>query len=73
VSIGGTGVALFGFQTERWNNTKERNTVPQLAGSSGNAKNHPGAGAAIGGGVGLRAGALIGNYIQSQEDDDYRR
>jgi len=38
-----------------------------------NAKGHPGAGAAIGGAVGLGAGALIGNYIQGQEDDDYRR
>jgi uncharacterized membrane protein len=28
---------------------------------------HPGAGAAIGGGLGLGAGALIGDYLQGQE------
>jgi len=44
-----------------------------VGGVNGNAKGHPGAGAAIGGAVGLGAGALIGNYIQGQEDDNYRR
>ena len=33
----------------------------------GAAVGHPGAGAAIGGGLGLGAGALIGDYMQGQE------
>jgi len=44
-----------------------------VGGAIGSAKGHAGAGAVIGGAVGLGAGALIGNYIQGQEDDDYRR
>jgi uncharacterized protein YqgC (DUF456 family) len=44
-----------------------------VGGLIGNAKGHPGAGAAIGGAVGLGTGALIGDYIQGQDDNDYRR
>ena len=33
----------------------------------GAAVGHPGAGAAIGGGLGLGAGALVGDYMQGQE------
>jgi outer membrane lipoprotein SlyB len=36
-----------------------------VGGLIGNAKGHPGAAAAIGGAVGLGAGALFGNYNQS--------
>src|ERR671925_2146980 len=32
---------------------------------------HPGAGAAIGGGLGLGAGALIGDYMQGQDNRNY--
>jgi uncharacterized protein YqgC (DUF456 family) len=42
-----------------------------VGGVIGNAKGHPGAGAAIGGAAGLGAGALIGDYIQGQEDNEY--
>ena len=41
-----------------------------VGGIVGSAVGHPGAGAAIGGGLGLGAGALIGDQLQSQE---YRR
>lgn len=34
---------------------------------------HPGAGAAIGGGLGLGAGALIGDYLQGQEQNQYQQ
>jgi uncharacterized protein HemX len=33
---------------------------------------HPGAGAAIGGALGLGAGALVGDYMQGQEHEEYR-
>jgi len=39
----------------------------------GAAVGHPGAGAAIGGGLGLGAGALIGDQIQGQENTNYRQ
>ncbi len=44
-----------------------------VGGLVGRANGHPGAGAAIGGAAGLGAGALIGDYIQGQEDDYNRR
>lgn len=39
----------------------------------GAAVGHPGAGAAIGGGLGLGAGALIGDQLQGQEIRSYRQ
>src|SRR5919109_3186956 len=39
----------------------------------GAAVGHPGAGAAIGGGLGLGAGALIGDYMQGQEYTQYQQ
>ena len=38
----------------------------------GTAFGRPGIGAAIGAGSGLVGGALIGDYMQGQEDDRYR-
>jgi hypothetical protein len=38
----------------------------------GSAVGHPGAGALIGGGLGLGAGALIGDQLQGQEYENYR-
>jgi Glycine zipper len=40
-----------------------------VGGLIGNAKGHPGAGAAIGSAVGLGAGALIGNYFHTAGKD----
>jgi len=34
---------------------------------------HPGAGAAIGGALGLGAGALVGDYMQGQEQSQYQQ
>ncbi len=39
----------------------------------GAAVGHPGAGAAIGGGLGLGAGALIGDQLQGHEITNYRQ
>ena len=39
----------------------------------GAAVGHPGAGAAIGGGLGLGAGALVGDQIQGQEYQNFRQ
>ena len=39
----------------------------------GAAVGHPGAGAAIGGGLGLGAGALIGDQLQGQENTNYQQ
>ena len=39
----------------------------------GNAVGHPAAGALIGGGLGLGAGALIGDQLQGQEYQNYRQ
>ena len=39
----------------------------------GAAVGHPGAGAAIGGGLGLGAGALIGDQLQGQQNTNYRQ
>ncbi len=39
----------------------------------GAAVGHPGAGAAIGGGLGLGAGALVGDQLQGQENTNYRQ
>jgi outer membrane lipoprotein SlyB len=39
----------------------------------GSAVGHPGAGAAIGGGLGLGAGALIGDQLQGQEIQNRRQ
>ncbi len=39
----------------------------------GNAVGHPAAGALIGGGLGLGAGALIGDQLQGQEHQNYRQ
>jgi len=44
-----------------------------VGGLVGSAVGHPGAGAAIGGGLGLGAGALIGDQIQGREYRDYDR
>jgi outer membrane lipoprotein SlyB len=38
----------------------------------GSAVGHPAAGALIGGGLGLGAGALIGDQLQGQENRNYR-
>jgi hypothetical protein len=39
----------------------------------GSAVGHPAAGALIGGGLGLGAGALIGDQMQGQENQNYRQ
>src|SRR5437763_14605785 len=39
----------------------------------GSAVGHPGAGAASGGGLGLGAGALGGDQMQGQQNDNYRQ
>jgi phage tail tape-measure protein len=39
----------------------------------GAAVGRPGVGAAIGGGLGLGAGALIGDQLQGQENENYRQ
>jgi hypothetical protein len=39
----------------------------------GSATGHPGAGAAIGGGLGLGAGALVGDQLQGQENRNYQQ
>jgi outer membrane lipoprotein SlyB len=39
----------------------------------GSAVGHPAAGALIGGGLGLGAGALIGDQLQGQENRDYEQ
>jgi len=39
----------------------------------GAAVGRPGTGAAIGGGLGLGAGALIGDQLQGQENENYRQ
>src|SRR5438105_6934734 len=39
----------------------------------GAAVGHPGAGAAIGGGLGLGAGALVSDQLQGQENTNYRQ
>ena len=44
-----------------------------VGGLVGSAVGHPGAGAAIGGGLGLGAGALIGDQLQGQEHENYRQ
>ena len=43
-----------------------------VGGLVGRANGHPGAGAAIGGAAGLGAGALIGDYMQGREDNEYQ-
>jgi phage tail tape-measure protein len=44
-----------------------------VGGIVGAAVGHPGAGAAIGGGLGLGAGALVGDQLQGQENRDHRQ
>ena len=44
-----------------------------VGGIIGSAVGHPGAGAAIGGGLGLGAGALVGDQLQGQENQNYRQ
>ena len=44
-----------------------------VGGIVGSAVGHPGAGAAIGGGLGLGAGALIGDQLQGQENRNYQQ
>ena len=39
----------------------------------GAAVGHPGAGAAIGGALGLGAGALVGDQLQGQQNTNYRQ
>ena len=39
----------------------------------GAAVGRPGVGAAVGGGLGLGAGALIGDQLQGQENENYRQ
>jgi outer membrane lipoprotein SlyB len=39
----------------------------------GSAVGHPGAGALIGGALGLGAGALVGDQLQGQENRDYQQ
>jgi YmgG-like glycine-zipper protein len=43
-----------------------------VGGAIGSAFHRPGMGAAIGAGTGLGAGALIGDYMQGQEQNDDR-
>ena len=60
-------------------NTREKNAgVGALGGAAaggliGAAVGHPGAGAAIGGGLGLGAGALVGDQLQGHENTNYRQ
>ena len=44
-----------------------------VGGIIGSAVGHPGAGAAIGGGLGLGAGALVGDQLQGQEYQNNRQ
>src|SRR6516225_10802717 len=44
-----------------------------VGGLIGAAVGHPGVGAAVGGGLGLGAGALIGDQLQGQENENYRQ
>ena len=44
-----------------------------VGGLIGSAVGHPGAGAAIGGGLGLGTGALIDDQLQGQENQNYRQ
>jgi outer membrane lipoprotein SlyB len=44
-----------------------------VGGLIGSAVGHPGAGAAIGGGLGLGAGALVGDQLQGQDNQNYRQ
>jgi len=39
----------------------------------GAAVGHPGVGAAVGGGLGLGAGALVGDQLQGQENTNYQQ
>ena len=39
----------------------------------GAAVGHPGIGAAVGGGLGLGAGALVGDQLQGQENENYQQ
>jgi phage tail tape-measure protein len=39
----------------------------------GAAVGHPGIGAAVGGGLGLGAGALVGDQLQGQQNQNYRQ
>src|SRR5688500_12024335 len=44
-----------------------------VGGIIGAAVGHPGAGAAIGGGLGLGAGALVGDQLQGHENTNYQQ
>ncbi|HEX2932091.1 MAG TPA: glycine zipper domain-containing protein [Candidatus Binatia bacterium] len=44
-----------------------------VGGIVGSAVGHPGAGAAIGGGLGLGAGALVGDQLQGQDNRNYQQ
>ena len=44
-----------------------------VGGIIGSAVGHPGAGAAIGGGLGLGTGALVGDQLQGRENESYRQ
>jgi outer membrane lipoprotein SlyB len=44
-----------------------------VGGIVGSAVGHPGAGAAVGGGLGLGAGALVGDQLQGQDNRNYRQ
>jgi outer membrane lipoprotein SlyB len=44
-----------------------------VGGIIGSAVGHPGAGAAIGGGLGLGTGALVGDQLQGRENQSYRQ
>ena len=44
-----------------------------VGGLIGSAVGHPAAGAAIGGGLGLGTGALVGDQLQGQENQNYRQ
>ncbi len=59
--------------------TREKGTgIGALGGAAaggiiGSAVGHPAAGALIGGGLGAGAGALIGDQLQGQENQNYRQ
>src|SRR5713226_7808811 len=44
-----------------------------VGGLIGSAVGHPGIGAAVGGGLGLGAGALVGDQLQGQEYQNFRQ
>jgi uncharacterized membrane protein len=72
------GAVLIGGCSEPLTTREKAAGIGALGGAAaggliGSAVGHPGAGAAIGGGLGLGAGAIVGDQMQRREDDDYYR